>query len=213
MTKITAIADLHGYKPLLSGGDLLLLAGDYTASDKKDEWSDFFKWLKEQPYKKKILVAGNHDRFLENSFESSGFDYLWDSGTEFDGLKIWGSPWTQRFPGQNPQCTAFTKLFDDHLQEKWGLIPSDTDILVTHCPPYGIFDQTTKDQWVGSRSLREHVIGRVKPMLHVFGHIHECGGRSLDTTVTTFVNCAYLDEHYQIHNQKILDLNLAAIKS
>jgi hypothetical protein len=32
------------------------------------------------------------------------------------------------------------------LGEKWAKIPNDTDILITHLPPFGVLDQA----WVGS---------------------------------------------------------------
>lgn len=88
---VTCISDLHGNYPELEGGDLLIIAGDYTASDKITQWEQFFKWLKGQDYRKKILIAGNHDNFMmsgfpHNQLEAEGisdFEYLCDSGTEF----------------------------------------------------------------------------------------------------------------------------------
>ncbi|HLT42767.1 MAG TPA: hypothetical protein VKZ95_08695 [Sphingobacteriaceae bacterium] len=56
--KITCIADLHGFKPKLNGGDLLIVAGDLTARDRKKEYDQFFEWLDNQNYRKKIWIAG-----------------------------------------------------------------------------------------------------------------------------------------------------------
>jgi len=90
---IDCIADLHGHYPKLEGGDLLIVAGDCTARDDEKGWSDFDQWLYEQRYKKKILVAGNHDNFLQSIDEhrmwkywekNPGVTYLCDSGTEFE---------------------------------------------------------------------------------------------------------------------------------
>jgi Icc-related predicted phosphoesterase len=36
----------------------------------------------------------------------------------------------------------------------WSKIPKDTDILITHCPPYGILDKSAKDKHGGSKSLK-----------------------------------------------------------
>lgn len=229
---IDCISDLHGYYPNLKGGDILLLCGDYTATDKLTEWAEFFAWLEKQPYRKKILVAGNHDNFLFNSFPKNkneaeelkevqdflqemgeevetDFEYLCDSGTEFEGLKIWGTPWTAQFPRINPQCCAFTVKYhdkDENLEDYWKKIPNDIDILISHSPPYGIFDKIKRIKFsgrssdidhVGSMSLRNHVISRIKPKLHIFGHIHECGGQMIDCVITKFVNASYLNEHYE----------------
>jgi Icc-related predicted phosphoesterase len=54
----------------------------------------------------------------------------------------------------------------------WSAIPEDTDVLVTHGPPFGILDQNYNKEHVGCESLTEHVL-RIKPQLHIFGHIHE----------------------------------------
>ena len=62
----------------------------------------------------------------------------------------------------------------------WKLIPDDTDILITHGPPYGHGDKiATKNlDHVGCKSLYEEVISRIKPKFHIFGHIHESHGIS-----------------------------------
>lgn len=225
---IDCIADLHGYYPKLDGGDLLIIAGDCTARDEIKQWADFFAWLKKQDYRHKILVAGNHDSLLENAFPHNqkeadelaeiqewlveigemgfpDFEYLCDSGTEFEGFKIWGSPWSSQFPGINPKCCAFTYSFMSSLKEKWDLIPDDIDILITHTPPYGYFDKVKNEYeaLVGDMELRNQVIGRIKPKLHVFGHIHEWGGKSIDTNVTKFINCSYVNERYEPVNKPI----------
>ena len=50
-------------------------------------------------------------------------------------------------------------------------IPEDTDIVITHGPPYGILDKIYNGQSVGCKILL-NVIERVKPKVHIFGHIH-----------------------------------------
>lgn len=167
--KITAISDLHGHYPKLEGGDLLIIGGDLTARHTTKEMASALDWIRDQPYKMKVLVAGNHDVMLPESeghlFNFWGITYLCDSGTEFEyydelphpastehvsidaevyerrKLKIWGSPWTKRFKGMNPKCMAFTVDTEEELAEKFAMIPHDVDILVTHSPPYGIMDE------------------------------------------------------------------------
>ena len=56
---------------------------------------------------------------------------------------------------------------------KWNLILDDTDILVSHTPPFGIECYCHSGVHVGCPVLLEAVQGRIKPMLHAFGHIHE----------------------------------------
>lgn len=236
--KIDCISDLHGHYPKLEGGDLLIIAGDLTANDTEMVYNEFFCWLRSQNYEDIIVIAGNHDNYLMNfkwpkDLEDAGeFTYLCDSGTEFEGLKIWGSPWTKSFVGMNPHCMAFTCATDEHLAEKWALIPDDIDILVTHSPPYGILDKV-KIGWfklshpsvpvyehVGSHSLALKV-GKMEtpPKLHVFGHIHESYGQehkrwwkkpedlpkeiATDIPKTIFINASHVNENYEPVNKPI----------
>jgi len=213
--KIDCISDLHGELPKLEGGDLLIVAGDITACDRVAEWKQFFDWLKPQEYRKKILVGGNHDRFLQQCIstaeakemkilENEGFDYLCDSGTEFEGLKIWGAPWTKNFYGQNPMCMAFGLKLETQMKEKWRQVPYNIDILVTHSPPKGILDQTWRYR-CGCEELRM-ALENIRPRLHVFGHIHEGHGHipfMQDYPRTQFVNAAIMNEVYDPVNKPI----------
>src|SRR5260370_12302474 len=157
---IDVVSDLHGNFPKLEGGDLLIVAGDLTAKDDERGWLDFENWIYEQKYKEKIIIAGNHDNFLQTIDEHRmwkywekipNVTYLCDSGTEIlcypyldppnldnigvpykrKTIKVWGSPWTKTFEGMNPKCKAFTCDTEEELAEKWKLIPEDTDILIT----------------------------------------------------------------------------------
>jgi Icc-related predicted phosphoesterase len=206
---IDCIADCHGNYPELEGGDLLIVGGDWTAHDHYEELEDFEKnWLRFQEYKKIVYIAGNHDMFAQECgwvSRSQRVTYLCDSGTEFEGQKIWGSPWAPTFDGINPLCTAFTGD-EELLASKFALIPDDTDILVTHGPPYCILDSVRKRhnnkfQNVGSSSLLDAVI-RIRPKLHVYGHIHEGYGQ-IQGTDTLFINCSHVNEHYEPVNKPI----------
>jgi Icc-related predicted phosphoesterase len=212
--KITAISDLHGHYPELDGGDLLIIAGDLTKRDSNEEYIVHFPvwlWYQSKKYRKVVFTGGNHDNIMYSGRMfpmpkdlKEKCTYLFDSGCEFDGFKIWGSPWTKTFEGMNPHCKSFTMDTEDELKKKWDLIPDDTDILVTHGPPYLIFDKTTSGEFVGSPTLRER-IEAIKPKLHVFGHIHEDGGHQIllkhDGPNTLCVNASIMNEHYKPVNK------------
>lgn len=209
---VDAVADLHGFYPELEGGDLLIVAGDLTANHTTGEFFTFFDWIYEQDYKKKIVIAGNHDVLMEEQNYSGpkgagadAFEYLCDSGTEFEDLKIWGSPWTLTFDGINPRCTAFTGD-EGLLAKKFALIPDNVDILITHGPPYGMRDLTVRDEHVGSRSLLQRVERmKMPPRLWCWGHIHEAYGDGciFNRSVTKALNCSHVNEHYQPVNKPI----------
>ncbi len=212
---IDCISDLHGCKPALHGGDLLIVAGDLTARDTPSQHLDFIEWLKNQPYKKKIVIAGNHDGFIQKLKSPyfhhiqtfvDGMEYLCDSACEFEGYKIWGSPWTPTFLDWH-----FMKDRGTPIREKWDLIPEDTDILITHGPPYGILDKvelsSKEDQFkhAGCEELR-YAVERIQPRLHVFGHVHEGYGQiTLKCTPSDVicVNASIMNEHYYPTNKPI----------
>lgn len=209
---ITLISDIHGYYPKLEGGDLLIVAGDLTASDQKIQYIEFFHWIQDQEYRKIVFISGNHDNWMQKNQSEwrmltphQDIIYLCDSGTEFEGLKIWGSPWTKTFAGMNLACKSFTVDTDEELAEKWALIPDDVDILITHTPPYCIFDVVKRGglyEYTGSVSLRNKVMD-IKPRLHCFGHIHEHGGGMIEDGLTKFVNASHVNERYKPVNKPV----------
>ena len=85
---IDCISDLHGFYPKLEGADLLIIAGDLTKRDQPEEYLDFYEWLDAQPYKKKIVISGNHDNNIDPDSINClrGCIYLQNSGTENDAL-------------------------------------------------------------------------------------------------------------------------------
>jgi hypothetical protein len=98
-----------------------------------------------------------------------GVIYLQDSEAVVEGVRFWGSPWQPEFHGW-----AFNLPRGEALAQKWALIPTGIDVLATHGPPYGIGDWTG-DSHQGCKELLA-AVRRVRPLLHVFGHIHQDGG-------------------------------------
>jgi Icc-related predicted phosphoesterase len=202
--KIVALSDLHGTLPDVPGCDLLLLAGDVCPVDNhglahQAEWLDttFRRWLARQPARKVVGVAGNHDFVFERMLAAVPHDlpwtYLQDQATEWEGLKIYGTPWQPRF-----YDWAFN-LDEDDLVKKWAMIPAGTDVLVLHGPPHGYGDGVPlsggRVRHCGSPGLLRR-IEEVAPRLAVFGHIHEARG-TWQHGPTVLANVTILDEHYR----------------
>lgn len=231
---IDCISDLHGHYPKLEGGDLLIVAGDLTARDDFLDWQTFATWLTAQKYRRKIFIGGNHDNYLQECNllmplvgpqNLKGVEYLCDSGTEFPqfwsdennikcgrSLKIWGSPWTKRFEGMNPNCMAFTVETEEELADKFEPIPEDVDILITHCPPRGILDKVRLPGKFQGNNLYEHVgsnflmgalIYCFRPKLWVCGHVHEGYGQYEFRGETKITNASYVNELYEPVNKPI----------
>ena len=146
---VTLLSDTHTKHMNVGivGGDLILHSGDIMNSGyDPEDLHDFLEWFSELPYKMKVFIPGNHDRLIEdkpwdawkmiNFYHDKGVRCLIDDFVEFEGLKIYGSPWQPEF---------FNWAFNlprngEELEEKWNAIPDDTDILLTHGPAWGILD-------------------------------------------------------------------------
>ena len=168
-------------------GDILIHAGDFTMNSKSAEkLLDFNEWLGELPHAYRVVIPGNHDSIVEDASRRSlitNATLLINESVEIMGLKFWGSPTTPLL-GE-----AFGVVSDTARAKLYSRIPADTDILVTHGPPYGILDQTPgSNRHEGCQQLFAAVL-RVKPMLHVFGHVHGAYG-TYGTNDTLFVNAA-----------------------
>ena len=196
MSRWVFISDTHGNLPReLPLGDVLVHCGDLSSRGTVEEINRTATWLRSQPHKHKVVIAGNHDFSLETPVGTAcldGLTYLCDSGTTLYGLRVWGSPWIPPF-----QQWAFMRSDEERLQA-WERIPADTDVLVTHCPPWRILDRTREGLHVGCKLLLDRVTV-LRPRLHVFGHIHEDGGRRWKGTEipTEFINASWvaLDAH------------------
>lgn len=151
-------------------------------------------WLGTLPHQHKVIIAGNHDWLFQHrpTFARSLITnaiYLEDSKTEIDGLKIYGSPWQPEY-----MSMAFNLPRGRALAEKWDMIPRGLDILITHGPPYQILDEVPSGERVGCEDLLD-AVRRVRPRLHIFGHIHHSYGQ-IKVDSTEFANASICDESY-----------------
>jgi len=225
--KITFISDTHSKHNLITkdlpGGHLLIHAGDISSMGYNYEIQEFCKWYNSlDNYDFKMFIAGNHDwGFIDreaffvhrsvlipkpteeilNSFKN--FDYLRDSSSEIqigDGtpIKIYGSPWQPEFFDW-----AFNlKRGGSELEKRWNDIPDNTDILITHGPAYGYVDKVIGQyENLGCELLTER-IKKIKPKIHVCGHIHSGYGYTFDGD-THYINASVLNEQYSYSNKPL----------
>ncbi|MBX7226852.1 MAG: metallophosphoesterase [Chitinophagales bacterium] len=200
---ITAISDTHGLHRRIRNipmADILIHCGDVSNFGKEHQVLDFLNWFAKQPHTYKIFIAGNHDFFFEQDNEKyiqknipDNIIYLNDSGCEIESIKIYGSPITPEF-----YDWAFNRKRGKDIKKHWDKIPSDTDILITHGPPFGILDANKNQQKTGCEDLL-NTVQKIKPKYHLFGHIHEAYGIQ-QTKETSFLNVSILNERYQITN-------------
>ena len=201
--KTVFISDTHGLHHQLAGlpeGDLIIHGGDMTRRGTPEEVEDFLNWFINLPYRHKIFIAGNHDFYFEHFTRQQiqndlpeDCHYLLNSGVNIEGIKIWGSPVTPTFFNW-----AFNEDRGAPIKKFWDMIPTDTDVLITHGPPGGILDETVSGQQVGCSNLSE-TVNFIRPKFHLFGHIHEAYGSTI-SGATTFINGSILNEKYEAVN-------------
>jgi len=204
--RVVFISDTHNRHDLISvpDGDMIVHSGDFSSRGEPGEIAYFLKWYADLPHRHKVLIAGNHDFLAETApsiFRGMIPDsvvYLEDSGVEIEGLRIWGSPIQPWFFDW-----AFNRKRGAEIKLHWDLIPDDTDLLITHGPPYGILDKVVRDgSPVGCRDLLAKA-QLVRPRVHVFGHIHEGYGQ-LEIDGVNYLNASVLDERYAVKNAPIV---------
>jgi len=206
--------------------DFILFAGDMSSAGTKSEVKKFLKWFRDLPsVAHKIVIAGNHDLFFDTLSEDHygknypksevqkllnqfpDIYYLEDSSVEIEGLKIWGSPWS--LPHRHWAFMA-NEFMMKNICEK---IPNDIHIMITHGPAFGKLDMSNQRQrsidgkvTFGSEVLRE-TIDRIKPLMHVCGHIHSNYGMWPTVNVptdTVYFNASCLDDDYEPTNPPII---------
>lgn len=207
--KIVAISDTHNSHNVVQipECDILIHAGDESYRGRKEETEAFAQWFDKQPAKHLVWIPGNHSMGVEAHWPGSKHwlsdisprtHVLMNSDVTLEGLKIWGSPVTPWF-----HDWAWNVIRGPAIKKYWDMIPADTSIVVTHGPPLGILDKvspgTLREQSVGCEELMKAML-RIKPKLHIFGHIHEGYGMQhfMDTT---YVNASIMTEHYDPENQ------------
>ena len=172
--KFIAISDTHGLHRdlVLPSGDVIIHAGDFCDRGSERHMHDFLAWYDSLDYAYKFLIGGNHDSFAARHPEqfkallSPEMVYLNDSGFELKGLKFWGSPVQPDLVGW-----AFGKRRGAQMKVHWDLVPEDTDILITHTPPYGVLDKSRMGRSLGCEELSKK-LPFIRPKVHVFGHVH-----------------------------------------
>lgn len=213
---IVIISDTHtNHKGIekklgLPPADFIIHCGDI--SGRGDEYSirQFLDWFSDlHQYNHKIFIAGNHDRLFEDQptlakeivaeHVDNDVYYLEDSGIELWGVKFWGSPVTRPF-----MDWAFNRT-EEKMKLHWEAIPEDTNVLITHGPPYMIMDyaESGSAEHTGSESLYWTVFDRVRPQVHCFGHIHEQYGlKEIDGI--KIVNASTLNAQYKLVNPPVV---------
>ena len=176
----------------LPEADIIVHSGDFSFAGTRAEFLDFLNWFLGLDYQHKIFIGGNHDYFLEGKSQKDiqkmlpkNCHYLFHSGVTIENIKFWGVP---MFVSEDIDGSYFRKI---------KRIPKNTDILISHNPPFGILDLDGKINF-GCVDLLEKIV-EIKPKFHLFGHIHNAYGIE-KSKHTTFSNASILNGNYEFQN-------------
>ena len=209
--QILALSDTHTMHHKVDLGDLskidcIVHTGDFSNGDELST-DNFLCWFSDLPVKHKILVAGNHDKYVmhyNDKFKIKtavlGITYLQDSGVEIEGIKFYGTPWVNKFYNWAFMC------YEKDLSKIYKLIPKDTQVLLSHGPAQGYLDfvPRTGGGHVGSLALRNKVKKLKQLKYHIFGHIHCGAGTEVVITKAGLykaINASILNDDYKIVNK------------
>ncbi|KAK7059731.1 Ser thr protein phosphatase [Favolaschia claudopus] len=182
-TRFVLLSDTHAQRCDVPDGDVLLHSGDLTQHGTLQELKLTMEWLYALPHRLKIIIAGNHDSVVHREWYEANWDGLflhrskdgpedeqykfkvWENGKEWS---VYGSPWS---PYWGDWAFGYEREDGEALISRFP----KTDILLTHGPPKNILDFTNGKDRAGCSDLLA-ALPRLKPRLHVFGHIHEARG-------------------------------------
>ncbi|KAK7046907.1 Ser thr protein phosphatase [Favolaschia claudopus] len=208
-TRFVLLSDTHAQRCDVPDGDVLLHSGDLTQHGTLQELKLTMEWLYALPHRLKIIIAGNHDSVVHREWYEANWDGLflhrskdgpepaeevlellkgpravaanivylqdeqykfkvWENGKEWS---VYGSPWS---PYWGDWAFGYEREDGEALISRFP----KTDILLTHGPPKNILDFTNGKDRAGCSDLLA-ALPRLKPRLHVFGHIHEARGAHL----------------------------------
>ncbi|WP_167648371.1 metallophosphoesterase family protein [Mameliella alba] len=120
-----------------------------------------------------VVVPGNSETVEElRAAALPGTIVLHGDGVEVEGLRLFG------LGGGIPVTPFGDWSFDLTENQAAEMLDRCTgaDLLITHSPPKGIADVTSRGVSVGSTAIRD-AIARLQPALAVCGHVHDCWGQ------------------------------------
>lgn len=203
--RLALVSDTHHSTPFIPDGvDGVIFAGDFCCTHRSSKAVEIERVVWEKiytPYLRSIRergitvygIPGNHDYLAETDYIdeiAKLFDVFMEKG-EFviekgdEHLRVFAYCYhhLENFPFYKLDVKMFTEL--------GGLCDKiRCDILITHSPPFGLFDKG-REHW-GSHAIRDFVTV-IRPQLHVFGHVHEARGYGTYGT-TTYVNASCVSE-------------------
>jgi Icc-related predicted phosphoesterase len=216
-------SDNHGtFNPLLGHFDIIVHSGDFfpdppgNPNFKEEigkwqlEWLEenmiqFTKWIGNHPF---LFTLGNHDHVNPLDFEkllkSWGIDAtcLHDAVITHKGINFYGFPYVPYINGS----FAYEKELSEMIEEvEWMTNninnTSLVDVLVCHCPPFGILDRSYNNNNWGSTAIADALNFKIKadkhPTYYLCGHVHHSMGIKIVNNIC-FSNAATFQQILEV---------------
>ena len=173
--KILCFVDLHGNKKGLDKiiekgkkADVIVCAGDFTIFSNAQE---LILSKLNKIGKPVLLIHGNHeddDELRKDCKKFKNCKFIHRSAFRYDEVLFlgWGGG----------GFSFVDRGFEKNIKRFRNMIKKDDKVvLVTHAPPYKTKIDEIGGEHAGCKSIRKF-IEKVKPVLAVSGHLHECTG-------------------------------------
>ncbi len=160
---------------------------------------DLVQWLQGRPV---ICVPGNHDwQSLCGLLRAQGYDRAWDITK--GPVELGGHRWAgfREIPFVTGEWVGEVRPYaDDFRRIVAKTMAAEPHILLTHSPPQNILDFCpSKGGYCGIAALTQYLGYRPHDVkLHLFGHVHEQGGKAIKEMDMTFVNSANTSQIVEI---------------
>ncbi|PQE20460.1 hypothetical protein CJF30_00001781 [Rutstroemia sp. NJR-2017a BBW] len=179
--------------------DVLIHTGDLTNFGELKSLEESVRMIGTISAELKLVIAGNHDIPLDKTnrvenmtdeeyskYHASAMEIMTGPMANGSTFSVYASPYTIGSGGWAFPYKSNEDRFNDANQTAANKvsvsenpIPLGVHIVMTHGPPYSILDQVD-GQNLGCPSLLR-AVGRVRPLMHCFGHIHEGHGANIVT--------------------------------
>lgn len=191
--KICHVSDNHSvFYPLEGKFDIIIHSGDMLPNHRprlklqeplfqrdwiRDNSENFKRWIGDKTF---IFCSGNHD-YTDPVSElvDLGINAINTNNRVFElnGYKLYAFPyvpyigvwnWEAKERDMRDKVDTLVDVFDK----------TDIDILVAHCPPYGILDLNSIGTHIGNLPMLKALENSIKkfPKLYLTGHCHEANG-------------------------------------
>ncbi|KAI3393776.1 hypothetical protein diail_3735 [Diaporthe ilicicola] len=203
-------AQEYAFRQPLPSADVAIHCGDLTLGSHIKEYQVTFDVMRSIDAPLKLVIPGNHDCSMDVSFwnkDCSRRGYLTEETKKRllrqphktyeelerarqDGIHVLTDEGTYRFVLANgARLTVYASAWTPEYG-RWGFqygaeghdfaIEEGTDVAMTHGPPHRMLDRTRVHDDAGCRLLWA-AVGRARPRVHCFGHIHEAYGAVLQS--------------------------------